>query len=79
MHPKALMGSGITILEITILLFVELGTGKGKFITTLAERNPHINFIGVELHAEVLISAVNKAADQRLAKYQLSCALILRN
>lgn len=54
-------------------LFVELGTGKGTFITTLAERNPHINFIGVELHAEVLISAVNKAADQGLQNIRFLC------
>lgn len=47
-------------------IFVELGTGKGNFITTLAEQNPHINYIGVELHEEVLISAVKKAADKGL-------------
>lgn len=47
-------------------IFVELGTGKGNFITTLAEQNPDINYIGVELHEEVLISAVKKAADKGL-------------
>ena len=29
-------------------LHVEIGMGKGKFITTLAELNPNINYIGVE-------------------------------
>lgn len=47
-------------------IFVELGTGKGKFITTLAEQNPNINYIGVELHEEVLLSAVKKAAEKEL-------------
>lgn len=47
-------------------LYIELGTGKGTFITTLAEQNPEINYIGVELHEEVLISAVQKAAEKNL-------------
>lgn len=42
-------------------IHIELGTGKGNFITTLAEQNPDINFFGVELHEEVLIKAVKKA------------------
>ena len=47
-------------------IHVELGTGKGNFITTLAEKYPECNFIGVELREEVLISAVRKAADKGL-------------
>ncbi|WP_027414797.1 tRNA (guanosine(46)-N7)-methyltransferase TrmB [Aneurinibacillus terranovensis] len=47
-------------------LYVELGTGKGRFITTLAKQNPDINYIGVELREEVLISAVKKAKQQGL-------------
>ncbi|WCK55501.1 tRNA (guanosine(46)-N7)-methyltransferase TrmB [Aneurinibacillus sp. Ricciae_BoGa-3] len=47
-------------------LHVELGTGKGRFVTTLAEHNPEINYIGVELREEVLISAVKKAQDKQL-------------
>ena len=30
-------------------LYVELGTGKGDFITQAAERFPQINFIGLEV------------------------------
>ncbi|AMA73983.1 MULTISPECIES: tRNA (guanosine(46)-N7)-methyltransferase TrmB [Aneurinibacillus] len=48
-------------------IHVELGTGKGNFITTLAEQNPHINYFGVELHEEVLIKAVKKAEEKGLA------------
>ncbi|MBP1930286.1 tRNA (guanosine(46)-N7)-methyltransferase TrmB [Ammoniphilus resinae] len=47
-------------------LYVELGTGKGNFITTLAEQNPDISFIGVEIREEVLYSAVKKAAERNL-------------
>lgn len=47
-------------------IHIELGTGKGNFITTLAERNPNCNFIGVELREEVLIQAVRKANEKNL-------------
>jgi tRNA (guanine-N7-)-methyltransferase len=47
-------------------LHVELGTGKGRFVTTLAEQNPEFNYIGIELREEVLISAVKKAQDKQL-------------
>ena len=41
-------------------LHVELGTGKGDFITQLAERNPEINYIGIEAQQDVLYSAAKK-------------------
>lgn len=41
-------------------IHVEFGTGKGNFITTLAKRNPDINYIGVEYKAAVLIKAMQK-------------------
>ncbi|NME99068.1 tRNA (guanosine(46)-N7)-methyltransferase TrmB [Aneurinibacillus aneurinilyticus] len=47
-------------------IHVELGTGKGNFITTLAEQNPDINYFGVELYEEVLIRAVKKAEAKEL-------------
>lgn len=47
-------------------LHVELGMGKGNFITTLAEQNPDISFIGVEVREEVLYTAVKKAAEKNL-------------
>ncbi|MDS1030373.1 tRNA (guanosine(46)-N7)-methyltransferase TrmB [Bacillota bacterium LX-D] len=48
-------------------LHLELGTGKGQFITTLAKENPEINFIGVERAEEVLLTAVKKASQLELA------------
>ena len=45
-------------------LHVEIGMGKGKFITTLAELNPNINYIGVEKYASVLIRAVEKKKER---------------
>ncbi|MDE7325851.1 MAG: tRNA (guanosine(46)-N7)-methyltransferase TrmB [Lachnospiraceae bacterium] len=41
-------------------LHIEIGMGKGKFITSLAQKNPGINYIGIELYESVLIRAVTK-------------------
>lgn len=42
-------------------IYMEIGMGKGQFILGHAERNPEINYIGVEMYASVLIRAVQKA------------------
>lgn len=39
---------------------IEIGMGKGKFITELAVNNPDINYIGIEKYSSVLIRAVEK-------------------
>ena len=39
---------------------IEIGMGKGKFITTLAQQNPDINYIGIEKFSSVLIRAIEK-------------------
>lgn len=47
-------------------IYLELGMGRGKFLTTLAENNPEINFIGIETKEEVLLRAVEKANEKEL-------------
>ena len=47
-------------------IHAEFGTGRGKFITTLAKENPHINYIAMEIKEEVLLKAVEKAANENL-------------
>lgn len=44
-------------------LHIEVGTGKGQFITGMALQNPHINYIGIELYTSVIVSAVEKVID----------------
>lgn len=47
-------------------IYVEFGTGRGKFITTLAKQNPNINYIAFEIKEEVLLKAVEKAQEAEL-------------
>ncbi len=42
---------------------IEIGMGKGDFLITKALQNPHINFIGIEKYASVLVSVIKKLED----------------
>lgn len=52
-------------------LHVELGTGKGDFITQIAERNPQINFIGLEVEATCVLAAARKVREHNLSNVRL--------
>lgn len=41
-------------------LYVEIGTGKGKFLLSMARRYPERNFLGIEKYSSVLLRAVQK-------------------
>lgn len=47
-------------------IYLELGCGRGKFISTHAQQNPNINYIGVDLKDEVIIYALDKLIDAEL-------------
>ncbi|MEK4700801.1 tRNA (guanosine(46)-N7)-methyltransferase TrmB [Solibacillus sp. FSL R7-0668] len=53
---------------------IEVGTGKGQFVLGMAQQNPDINYIGIELFDSVIvcalekIEAANKPANLRLLK-----------
>ena len=40
---------------------IEIGMGKGQFLTTLALQNPEINYVGIEKFSSVLVRALEKA------------------
>ena len=48
-------------------LHIEVGMGKGRFLTELARRNPDINYIGIERYTSVLLRAVEKAEERQTA------------
>ncbi len=52
-------------------LYVELGTGKGDFISQLALRHPEVNFIGIEAQQDVLYSAAKKIRELELTNVRL--------
>ena len=52
-------------------LFVELGTGMGDFITKIAEKNPQINFIGLEVEKTCVLAAARKVREKNLNNVRL--------
>ncbi|MEK4138089.1 tRNA (guanosine(46)-N7)-methyltransferase TrmB [Kurthia sp. FSL E2-0154] len=44
-------------------LHIEVGTGKGQFVTGMALANPEVNYIGIELFDSVMMKACEKALD----------------
>lgn len=54
-------------------LYVELGTGKGRFITQMAARYPEFNFIGIEVQKDVIYYAGLKAKELGLKNLRLLC------
>lgn len=52
-------------------LAVEIGTGKGQFITEMAKKYPNINFIGIELQTSVIAVALRKLVENPLPNVQL--------
>ena len=55
----------------TAPLHVEIGVGKGDFITELAARNPDVNYVGLEAQQGVLYFAACKAAERQLRNVRL--------
>ncbi len=41
-------------------IHIEIGMGKGRFLTELAGQNPHVNYIGIERYDSVLVRALEK-------------------
>ena len=41
-------------------IYIEVGMGKGQFITRMASMHPDRNFIGIEKYSSVLIRALEK-------------------
>lgn len=42
-------------------LYIEVGSGKGQFITNMALKYPEINFIGIEVYTKVIVSTLKNA------------------
>ncbi len=52
-------------------LHIEIGTGKGRFITEMAKAHPDINFIGIEAYTNVIVSALDRLIEAELPNVKL--------
>ena len=59
-EPEQYRGSWKDFFGNRNLLHIEIGMGKGRFITELAALHPEVNYIGIEKYESVMIRAVAK-------------------
>lgn len=74
-EPRAHRGAWNTFFGSANPLHIEVGMGKGQFLTQLSERSPEINFIGIERYTSVLLRAVEKlqAREERPENLRFLC------
>lgn len=59
-EPTQMKGQWHTVFGNDNPLHLEIGCGKGQFVIGMAEQNPGVNFIAMELHVEVIAQALKK-------------------
>lgn len=52
-------------------IHIEVGTGKGQFLTGMAQRRQDINYIGVEKYDSVIITALERIQEAKLENFKL--------
>lgn len=52
-------------------IHIEVGSGKGRFITGMAAQNPDINYIGIDVQLSVLSYALDKVLESDLPNIKL--------
>lgn len=62
-NPIEMKGQWQTVFQNTNPIHLEIGMGKGRFLTALAIQHPDINYIGIEKYDSVLYRAIEKRAE----------------
>lgn len=52
-------------------IHIEVGSGKGRFVTGMAAQNPDINYIGIDVQLSVLSYALDKVLESGLPNIKL--------
>ena len=58
--PASYKGKWDEVFEKKSPIHIEVGMGKGQFLMQLAQLNPDINYVGIEMYSSVLLRAVQK-------------------
>lgn len=69
--PSEFKGRWKEVFENDNPIYLELGCGRGKFISSRAKENPNINFIGIDLKDEVLVYALRKVEETEVTNVKL--------
>lgn len=70
-NPKDFKGKWNEVFKNDNPIHIEIGMGKGQFLSSLALRNPNINYIGIEKFTSVLLRGSEKMATLELNNVRL--------
>jgi tRNA (guanine-N7-)-methyltransferase len=70
-HPTQYKGKWKQIFNNDHPIHIEVGTGRGRFVTGMAQQNPHINYIGIEKFTTVIVKATENIANANLSNAKL--------
>ncbi|WP_404329578.1 tRNA (guanosine(46)-N7)-methyltransferase TrmB [Mesobacillus maritimus] len=70
-EPEQQRGKWSEVFAVEQPLHIEIGTGKGRFITEMAKANPNVNYIGIELQKSVIVSALDRLIEAELPNCKL--------
>lgn len=72
-NPEDFKGNIDSLFEKKQPIHLEIGTGKGQFLIGMAQKYPHINFIGIEKYDSVLVRAIQKGDAFSLPNLKFMC------
>lgn len=70
-NPKDFKGKWNTVFKNNNPIHIEIGMGKGQFLSALALKNPDINYIGIEKFTSVLLRGSEKISIMELNNVRL--------
>ncbi|MCJ8009553.1 tRNA (guanosine(46)-N7)-methyltransferase TrmB [Lederbergia wuyishanensis] len=70
-NPEQYNGNWKELFENNNPVHIEVGTGKGRFVTEMAKANPDINYIGIELQESVIVAALDRLIEAELPNVKL--------
>ena len=73
LEPEKVKGHWRELFANTNPIHIEVGSGKGRFITGMARAHPEINYIGIEKYTSVLLRAVQKIEVDPVANLRFIC------
>ncbi|MGD9604740.1 MAG: tRNA (guanosine(46)-N7)-methyltransferase TrmB [Bacilli bacterium] len=67
-------GKWSTIFSNNHPIYLEIGMGKGQFISKNARKNPQINYLGLEKYDSVVLKAARRLEDEAIPNLRFICA-----
>lgn len=71
-NPSECKGNWKSLFQNDNPIHIEIGCGKGQFMSTLAKRNPDINYVAIEKYDSVLLRCLEKIENEEIPNLKLT-------